>query len=113
MKLCEPNCRCKSGGEEYLQHALDDGSYPQSECPDHPGPFDNGEYEASHLSLVSSNHGYFRVHCRGWEGFTEEKRAHLKNCSKLVNKAIDKYNDIRRKFINFLKNIIKVLSNNN
>ena len=94
LHLCNPDCKCKTGAEPYFQKELEDGSYPESNCPNNPGPLDNGEYVVGHASVVTRNYGWFRLHCKNWKGPpTEEKRAHLKNCPEMINQAIDKFNE--------------------
>ena len=79
--FCKQNCNCKTGRDVYVQIELEDGSYPESECPINPGAFDNGEFELDHASVCTNDHGIFKAYWRNWEGHTFEKRALFKKRS--------------------------------
>ena len=78
-------------GEIYIQDCNPDGTYPESECPEQPGPFENGEFEVDRVSMTSVA-GVVKVYWKGWGEYTLELRKHMSNSKEAVNEAVDRYN---------------------
>lgn len=66
-KLCDKTCV----GSPILEGSID-GKYIDDSHVIEPEPFDNREYEVDHLSVVTENNKYMRLHCLGWPGHTVE-----------------------------------------
>ena len=87
-KICDKNCV----GSPILEGSID-GKYIDDSHVIETEPFDNGEYEVDHLSVVTENNKYMRSHWFGWPGHTVEPLIHLKNAPVKKNEAICRYNE--------------------
>ena len=87
-KVCDKTCV----GSVILEGTVE-GKYFDDSHLKQPEPFDNGEYEVDHLSVVTDNNKFFRLHCKGWPGYTEEPVIHLENAPVAQNEAICRYKE--------------------
>ena len=93
-KLCTRNpddCSDSCASSVFLEGSVNGKYRPQNPKPE-PDALANGEWEVDAASVNTANHKLFRTYFRGYNGFTLEPRAHLKNAPLCVNDAIDRFN---------------------
>lgn len=93
-ELCNKNpddCSDSCAGSVYLEGSVNGKYRPQISHPE-PDALANGEWEVDAASVNTANHKLFRTYFKGYNGFTLEPRAHLKNAPLCVNDAIDRFN---------------------